>query len=162
MVEVWSFVSKTRILHLQDVEGIRKAALVFFDYEKGKGTRAYASYYLDYDDIKTLADLSRHYLLFSTFTVRVFDGFRGSSGRARRLQVQVHRQNDVAKLAMRLEEGRGEQQVSGIVKMVGAPETSIACMLPQWNALSFCRATLDYFQDKRTKVPGNPEEEHQK
>lgn len=133
---VFSHITKSRFLHIEDALNIGKLRLFGGEYVKGKGATATAVYYLDVADARVLLnDLAWG----KTANYTEFKGTaNGDQAVSRVLKVKTN----ADKTWFRLENGPGRVIGQGAVKPAGEPEAVVNVPFNAWEARRLAFAVL--------------------
>lgn len=124
---IYSHITKSRFLHVEDALDIGKLRLFGGEYVKGQGAQATAVHYLDVPDARVLLnDLAWG----KPVDYCEFKGNGGDEPRSRVLKVRTNGD----KVWVRLENGPGQVIGQGAVKPVGEPEAVVNVPLTTWEA----------------------------
>ena len=137
---VYSHMTRSKFLHLEDALDIGKVRLFAGDYVKGQGAKATAAHYLDVADARVLLnDLAWG----KTVDYCEFKGtLVGGQAVSRVLKVKT---ND-DKVWVRLENGPGQVIGEGAVKPAGKPTAVVNVPLTTWEARRLAMAVLAHLQ----------------
>lgn len=144
---IFSHITRSRWLHLEDSLSIGKIRFFVGEYKKGQGARATAYHFLDADDARPLfADLS-----WSKPTD--FVDFKGTANgdvpASRVLKVKGPKDG---KYWLEIQNGPGQIIGEGAVKPAGEPEASISIALSIWEARKMALAVIEYMQAYRAAL----------
>jgi len=144
---IYSEITRSAILHIEDALDIGKLRLLAFQYERGKGASAQAIHYLDVEDARVLC-----YDLASGRMPEPFTDYKGSpqghNGAPQSRVLKVEDRGDKARnpIVIELTNGPGQIVGEGAIKPVGEPEARIAIFLSRWNARRLALAVGAYLQ----------------
>ena len=125
---VYSHITKSRFLHIEDALDIGKIRLFAGDYQKGKGAKTLAVHYLDVADARVLLnDLAWGKAVD-------YCEFKGSANGGEPTSRVLKVKTNGDKTWFRLENGPGEVIGQGAVKPKGEPETVVNVPLTTWEA----------------------------
>lgn len=144
---IFSHITRTRFLHLEDSLEIGKIRLFIGEYQRGKGSQATAFHFLDADDARPLmADLSWS-------KPADFADFKGSanSGQPQSRVLKVRGAKE-GKYWLQVDNGPGQIIGEGAVKPAGEPEASISIALSLWEARAMALAVLEYMAAYRAAL----------
>lgn len=140
----YSYVTKTRFLHLEDSLEIGKVRLFVGEYQRGHGATATAHHYLDLNDAR---------VLFSDMAwgkAVEFTDYKGSPGngqaQSRILKVQHKASKEQAQYWVEVKNGPGVVMGQGAIKPAGDPTAQVSIPLPIWDARRLAHAALAYIQ----------------
>ena len=143
---LYSHVTKTRFLHLEDALNIgdnasrAKIRLFAGEYRKGGGATATAFHFLDLDDARViLSDLSWGKKV--TFTD--YKGSTNGDGPQSRV-LKIKANGD--KTWLEIQNGPGETIGQGAVKPKGKPASAVSIPLTTWEARKLAHAALAYIR----------------
>ncbi len=147
---LYSHVTRTRFLHLEDALNIAKIRLFAGEYRKGSGASATAHHFLDLDDARVLlADLSwGKKVEFTDYkgTSSLGRSTKGTSNRdgpqSRVLKVKANGD----KVWLEIQNGPGEIVGQGAVKPKGKPTAAVSVPLTVWEARKLAHAALAYIR----------------
>lgn len=138
-VRIFSHITRTRFLHLEDSLEIGKIRFFVGEYQRGQGSQATAYHFLDADDTRPLmADLS-----WSKATD--FVDYKGSANGQQPISrvLKVKGPKD-GKYWLEIQNGPGEIIGAGAVKPAGEPDASISIALTVWEARKMALAVTEY------------------
>jgi len=125
---IYSHVTKSKWLHVEDALDIGKVRLFAGDYQKGQGAKAVAWHYLDLADARVLlSDLAWG----KPVDYAEFKG-TANGGRAVSRVLKVKTNGD--KVWFGLENGPGQVIGQGAVKPAGKPDAAVNVPLTTWEA----------------------------
>jgi len=125
---IYSHVTKSKWLHVEDALDIGKVRLFAGDYQKGQGAKAVAWHYLDLADARVLlSDLAWG----KPVDYAEFKG-TANGGRAVSRVLKVKTNGD--KVWFALENGPGQVIGQGAVKPAGKPDAVVNVPLTTWEA----------------------------
>lgn len=132
---IYSEITKSNILHLEDALAIGKVRVFLLAYQRGQGASATVSHFLDVEDARVLAaDLAGGRL------PEKFTDYKGSphgpSGKAvsRVLKVEDRGDEQRAPIVLQVANGPGLVIGEGAIKPDGKPDAEIAILLTRWQA----------------------------
>jgi hypothetical protein len=132
---IYSHITKSKWLHIEDALDIGKLRLFAGDYERGQGARATTFHYLDVADARVLLnDLAWG----KAVDYVEYKGTNGEKPVSRVLKVK----NAGDKVWFALETGPGEVVGEGAVKPAGKPEVTVNVPLTVWEARRLALAVL--------------------
>ncbi|MCP4536017.1 MAG: hypothetical protein GY832_02625, partial [Chloroflexi bacterium] len=137
---LYSHVTRTRFLHLEDALSIGKIRLFAGEYRKGNGASATAHHFLDLDDARPLlADLS--------WGKKVeFTDYKGTTNgdgpQSRVLKIKANGD----KIWLEIQNGPGELVGQGAVKPKGKPTAAVSIPLTVWESRKLAHACLAYIR----------------
>ena len=137
---IYSHVTKSRWLHIEDALEIGKLKLFAGDYVKGQGAKATAIHYLDVADARVLFnDLG--------WGKKVdYCEFKGTANGGQAISRVFKVKTSGDKVWFRLENGPGQMIGEGAVKPAGEPEAVVNVPLTVWEARRLARAVLAHLQ----------------
>jgi len=141
----YSYVTKTRFLHLEDSLEIGKIRLYVGEYRRGHGATATAHHYLDLNDAR---------VLFSDMAwgkAVEFTDYKGSSNgsqpQSRVLKIR-HKADKAGEYRywLEIQNGPGTVMGQGAIKPAGDPTAQVSIPFPIWDARRLAHAALAYIQ----------------
>jgi hypothetical protein len=147
---LYSHLTKTRFLHIEDSLERRKLRLFIGSFEQGHGATATAYTFMDIDDARViLNDLSwgkaMNYIDFKggkdssgaivSRTLKITSGPAGLAGEAQERKVWIQVQN-----------GAGEELHEGAIKPLGKPSAEVSIHMTIYQARKMAYACLAYLQ----------------
>ena len=140
---IYSQITRSTILHLEDALDIGKVRLFLLSYRRGQGAQATADHYLDLADARVLAaDLAQGHL------PERFTDYKGSpEGRegkplSRVLKLDDRGEGQRAPIVLQISHGPGQMVGEGAIKPAGKADTEIAILLTRWQARRLGHALL--------------------
>ena len=133
---IYSHVTRSRFLHVEDALEIGKVRLFAGDYKKGEGAKALAWHFLDIADAR---------VLFSDLAwAKAVDycEFKGTSNGAEPISRVLKAKTNGDKTWFRLENGPGQVIGQGAVKPAGDPEAVVNVPFTIWEARRLAFAAL--------------------
>jgi len=151
---IFSHITRSRFLHVEDSLEIGKLRFFIGSYEKGKGSSSTACHFLDADDARPImADLG---------WARELDikDYKGSAngGDVPRSRVLTLRGPKDGKYWLEIQNGPGQVIGQGAVKPAGEPEASISIALSVWDARKMALAIQEYMAAYRVAALLSPSE----
>ena len=144
-VRVYSEITRTAILHVEDALDIGKLRLFLIAYQRGQGASATVAHFLDVEDARVLAaDLASGRLPDK------FVDYKGSphgpNGKplSRVLKVEDRGDDQRAPLVLQVANGPGQVIGEGAIKPDGKPDVEIAILLTRWQARRLGHALQAY------------------
>jgi hypothetical protein len=144
---IYTEITRSAILHIEDALEIGKLRLQLFQYERGKGAQAQVDHYLDIEDARVLCfDLARGHL------PEPFVDYKGTlHGRegkplSRVLKIEDRGERVHQPIVIEISHGPGEVIGEGAIKPVGKPDVKVAILLTRWQARRLALAVADYLQ----------------
>jgi hypothetical protein len=137
---IFSHITRTRFLHLEDSLEIGKIRFFVGEYQRGQGSQATAFHFLDADDARPLcADLS-------WAKPADFADFKGTANGGDQPQSRVLkiRGPKDGKYWLEIANGPGQIIGEGAVKPAGDPDASISIALSLWEARAMALAVIEY------------------
>ncbi len=144
-VRVYSEITRTAILHVEDALEIGKVRLFLIAYQRGQGASGTVAHFLDVEDARVLAaDLA---------TGRLPDKFvdykgsaHGPNGKpiSRVFKVEDRGDDQRAPIVMQVANGPGQVIGEGAIKPDGKPDVEIAILLTRWQARRLGHALTAY------------------
>ena len=137
---IYTIITKTRFLHVEDSLEIGKLRLFIGAYQRGSGAQSTAHHFLDLDDARVLVqDLG---------WARTVD-FADYKGTANGGQQPVSRVLKLkgpkdGKYWLEVQNGPGQVIGQGAVKPAGEPEASVSIALETWEARKLALAVTEY------------------
>jgi hypothetical protein len=142
---IYSHITRSRFLHLEDTLDIGKIRLYAGEYTKGQGARATVYHFLDLDDARVLlADLS--WGKKAEFTD--YKGTTNGDGPQSRV-LKVNSKGD--KVWLEIQNGPGEVVGEGAIKPKGKPTAAVSIPLTVWEARKLAHAALAYIHAWESK-----------
>jgi len=145
---IYTQITRSAILHIEDALAIGKVRLFMISYQRGQGAKATAVHYLDVEDARVLAfDLAVRGALAEKFT-----DFKGSptglNGKplSRVFKLEDRGQGQRAPIVFQVSQGPGEVVGEGAIKPAGKPTVEIAMLLTRWQARRLGHALQSYLQ----------------
>jgi uncharacterized protein (DUF3820 family) len=145
---IYTQITRSAILHIEDALAIGKVRLFMISYQRGQGAKATAVHYLDVEDARVLAfDLAVRGALAEKFT-----DFKGSptglNGKplSRVFKLEDRGQGQRAPIVFQVSQGPGEVVGEGAIKPAGKPTVEIAMLLTRWQARRLGHALQAYLQ----------------
>jgi len=145
---IFSHITRTRFLHLEDSLDIGKIRFFIGQYRRrdrgGDGAEAVAFHFLDADDARPLcADLS-------WAKAADFVDFKGTAngGQPQSRVLKIRGPKD-GKYWLQVDNGPGQIIGEGAVKPAGDPEASISIALSLWEARAMALAVIEYMSAYR-------------
>jgi hypothetical protein len=136
---IFSHITRSRFLHLEDSLDIGKIRLFIGEYQRGNGAQATAFHFLDLDDARPLcADLS---WAKATDFVDFKGTANGGQPQSRVLKIKGPKGG---KYWLEIANGPGQVIGEGAVKPAGDPEASISIALSLWEARALALAVIEY------------------
>ena len=132
---IYSHLTRTRFLHIEDCLDIGKLRLFAGEYQRGQGASVTAAHYLDVADARVLFN---DMAWGKRLDYREYKGTNGDKPTSRVLKVK--RNGD--KVWIRLESGPGEVVGEGAIKPAGEPEVVVNIPLTVWEARRMAFAVL--------------------
>jgi len=146
---IYSQITRSAILHIEDALAIGKVRLFMIRYQRGQGAQATAVHYLDVEDARVLAfDLA----VRGALPDGKFVDYKGSptarDGQplSRVFKLEDRGQNQRAPIVWQLTQGPGEVVGEGAIKPAGQPAVEIAMLLTRWQARRLGHALQAYLQ----------------
>ena len=141
---IYSHITKSSFLHVEDALDIAKLRLFAGKYQRGNGASQMTAHWLDLADARViLADLAWG----KTLDYVEFKGTPGDPPTSRVLKVKSGKDD---KVWFRLELGPGQVIGEGAIKPSGQPEIVINVPFSSWEARSLALAVLSYCQSWET------------
>ncbi len=136
---LYSHVTRSRFLHLEDALDIGKVRLFAGEYKRGRGSSATVHHFLDLADARVLlADLS--------WAKKVeFTDYKGTGGddpQSRVLKIKTNGD----KVWFEIQNGPGQIIGQGAVKPAGKPDAAVSIPLTMWEARKLAHAALAYIR----------------
>ncbi len=145
---IYTQITRSAILHIEDALAIGKVRLFMISYQRGQGARATAAHYLDVEDARVLAfDLAVRGALPVRFT-----DYKGSAtglnGQplSRVFKLEDRGEGQRAPIVFQVSQGPGEVVGEGAIKPAGKPTVEIAMLLTRWQARRLGHALQSYLQ----------------
>jgi hypothetical protein len=140
---IYSYLTRSRFLHVEDELRIGKIRLFVGQYQRGQGAKATAYHFLDLDDARVILTE----LCWGKLKGKGYQEFKGTAhsdnGPISRV-LEINRNED--KYWLQIDNGPGEVVGQGAVKPAGSPEASVSVPLPIWEARKLAHATLAYIR----------------
>lgn len=149
---IYSEITRSVILHVEDALDIGKVRLFLLAYQRGQGASVTAAHYLDVEDARVLAaDLAQGRL------VEKFTDFKGTAASStanaqdgkpisRVLKLEDRGDGQRAPIVLQVSNGPGQVVGEGAVKPAGKPDAEIAILLTRWQARRLGHALQSYLQ----------------
>ncbi len=145
---IYTQITRSAILHIEDALAIGKVRLFMISYQRGQGAKATAAHYLDVEDARVLAfDLAVRGALPARFT-----DYKGSptglNGQplSRVFKLEDRGEGQRAPIVFQVSQGPGEVVGEGAIKPAGKPTVEIAMLLTRWQARRLGHALHSYLQ----------------
>jgi len=133
---IYSHITKSRFLHIEDALDIGKLRLFAGDYQKGQGAKAVAWHYLDLADARVLlSDLAWGKALD-------YCEFKGTANGGQAVSRVLKVKTNGDKVWFGLENGPGQVIGQGAVKPAGKPDAVVNVPLTTWEARRLAMAVL--------------------
>ncbi len=150
---IYTQITRSAILHIEDALAIGKVRLFMISYQRGQGAKATAAHYLDVEDARVLAfDLAVRGALPARFT-----DYKGSptglDGQplSRVFKLEDRGEGQRAPIVFQVSQGPGDLVGEGAIKPAGKPTVEIAMLLTRWQARRLGHALQSYLQAWQTK-----------
>jgi len=140
---IYSHITRSRFLHLEDALAIGKVRLFVGQYRKGQGASATAFHFLDTADARVLfSDLAWSKPVdFTDYKgTPAQPGNDGNGPQSRVLKVKT--KGD--KVWLEVQNGPGQVVGQGAVKPAGKPDAAVSVPLSTWEARKLAHAALAY------------------
>ncbi len=142
---IYSEITRTTILHVEDALDIGKLRLLLFQYERGKGAQAQADHYLDVEDARVLCfDLAQGRLPEPFIDYKGTPHGRDGKPLSRVLRIEDRGQRARQPIVIEVSHGPGEVIGEGAIKPSGKPDVRIAILLTRWQARRLALAVAGY------------------
>ena len=145
---IYTQITRSAILHIEDALAIGKVRLFMISYQRGQGAKATAAHYLDVEDARVLAfDLAVRGALPARFT-----DYKGSptglNGQplSRVFKLEDRGEGQRAPIVFQVSQGPGDVVGEGAIKPAGKPTVEIAMLLTRWQARRLGHALQSYLQ----------------
>ncbi len=156
---IYTEITRSAILHVEDALEIGKLRLLLFQYERGKGAQAQADHYLDVEDARVLCFDLAHGRLPEPF-VDYKGTLHGREGKplSRVLKIEDRGERAHQPIVIEISHGLGEVIGEGAIKPAGKPEVSVAILLTRWQARRLALAVAGYIQawEVAERLQGKP------
>jgi len=135
---LYSHITRSRFLHLEDALVISKVRLFVGEYQRGQGAKATAYHFLDLDDARVLlSDLS--------WAKPVdFADYKGTANGDEPPSRVLRVKSDRDKIWVEIANGPGQIVGEGAVKPAGKPDVTVSVPLNTWEARKLALAALAY------------------
>jgi len=141
---IYSFLTRSRFLHLEDALSIGKVRLFVGEYRRGEGASATAYHYVDVDDARVVFhDLAAGRPV--NFTD--YKGTPGDEPQSRVLKIKANS----GKVWIEVANGPGQVIGEGAVKPAGKPDVAVSVPLTTWEARRLGHAALAYIRAWETR-----------
>ena len=145
---IYTQITRSAILHIEDALAIGKVRLFMISYQRGQGAKATAAHYLDVEDARVLAfDLAVRGALPARFTDYKGNA-TGLNGQplSRVYELEDRGEGQRAPIVFQVSQGPGEVVGEGAIKPAGKPTVEIAMLLTRWQARRLGHALQSYLQ----------------
>ena len=145
---IYSQITRSAILHIEDALAIGKVRLFMISYQRGQGAKATAAHYLDVEDARVLAfDLAVRGALPARF-IDYKGSPTGLNGQplSRVFKLEDRGEGQRAPIVFQVSQGPGEVVGEGAIKPAGKPTVEIAMLLTRWQARRLGHALQSYLQ----------------
>lgn len=147
-LRIWSYTSKTIIVHFEDMLDLGKVRIDAYNYEQGKGAKANIAVYLDADDARLIARL-----IATDRLTKWGPDYKGSPNRAtgeiisRVLTIEKAEGPDIRVPGIRftLAQGPGKTSSTGAVMPAGELQ-KLTVLLPATEALKMALTLIEHLQ----------------
>lgn len=142
---IYSQITRTVILHVEDALAIARVRIFLITYRRGQGASATAAAYVDVADARVLAaDLSRGRLPQPFIDYK--GSVQGANGQpvSRVLKLSDRRDGPRAPIVLEVTVGPGQVLGQGAIKPAGRPQVQIAILLTRWQARRLGHALQAY------------------
>ncbi|NOZ27732.1 MAG: hypothetical protein GXP39_06730 [Chloroflexi bacterium] len=156
---IYTEITRSAILHVEDALDIGKLRLLLFQYERGKGAQARVDHYLDVEDARVLCfDLARGHLPESFVDYKGTPHGREGKPLSRVLRIEDRGRRTRQPIVIEISHGPGEIIGEGAVKPAGEPDVRIAILLTRWQARRLALAVAGYIQawEVAARLQGRP------
>ncbi len=144
---IYSEITRSTILHVEDALDIGKLRLLLFQYERGKGAQAQADHYLDVEDARVLCfDLAQGRLPQPFVDYKGTPHGRDGGLLSRVLKIEDRGERARQPIVIEVSRGPGEVIGEGAIKPAGEPDVRIAILLTRWQARRLALAVASYLQ----------------
>jgi hypothetical protein len=144
---VYSHLTRSRFLHVEDALAIGKLRLFVGEYRRGKGASSTAFHFLDVDDARVLlSDLA----WAKEVDFADYKGTTNGDGPQSRV-LKVKANGD--KVWLEVQNGPGEVVGEGAIKPAGKPDAAVSVPLSTWEARKLAFAVLAYVQAWEARHP---------
>jgi hypothetical protein len=151
---IFSHITRTRFLHIEDSLEIGKIRLFVGEYQKGQGAQSTAYHFLDADDARPIcADLAWGKAL----DIKDYKG-SANGGDVPLSRVLTIRGPKDGKYWLEVANGPGQVIGQGAVKPAGEPEASVSIALSLWEARKMALAIQEYMAAYRVAALLSPSE----
>ncbi len=144
---IYSQITRSTILHLEDALDIGKVRLFLLSYRRGQGAQATADHYLDLADARVLAsDLAQGHLPERFMDYKGSPEGREGKALSRVLKLDDRGEGQRAPIVLQISHGPGQLLGTGAIKPAGKADTEIAILLTRWQARRLGHALLAHLQ----------------
>ena len=149
---IFSHITKTRWLHIEDSLEINKIRFFIGQYQRGSGAQATAYHFLDAADARPLfLDMSWGRQL----DITDYKGSANGGGQPVSRVLKIKGPKD-GKFWLEVQNGPGQVIGAGAVKPAGEPEASISIALTTWEARKLALAVIEYMTAWRVAALCSP------
>ena len=144
---IYSQITRSAILHLEDALDIGKVRLFLLSYRRGQGAKTTVDHYLDLADARVLAaDLAQGRLSERFLDYKGSPEGREGKPLSRVLKLDDRGEGNRAPIVLQISHGPGQMVGEGAIKPAGKADAEIAILLTRWQARRLGHALLAHLQ----------------